>query len=111
LKEKVYFNTSEVDKKLTQKYGDKIEVKKDRDFYYFKTTDGKVYMAHEDKPDKAELLFKLDKITEWKVKNGDLLLASGNTIYFYNEYEGLLPIAYNKELSYNNKNIIDFWKM
>ena len=111
LKEKVYFNTSEVDKKLTQKYGDKIEVKKDRYFYYFKTTDGKVYMAHEDKPDKAELLFKLDKITEWKVKNGDLLLASGNTIYFYNEHEGLLPIAYNKELSYNNKNIIDFWKM
>ena len=111
LKEKVYFNAVEVDEKLTQKYGDKIEVKKDRDFYYFKTTDGKIYMAHEDKPDKAELLFKLDKVTEWKVKNGDLLLASGNTIYFYSEHEGLLPIAYNKELSYNNKNIIDFWKM
>lgn len=111
LKEKVYFNGFVSNEKLTEKYGDKIEIKKDRDFYYFKTSDGKMYMAHEDKPDKAELLFKLDKITEWKVKNGDLLLAAGNTVYFYNEHEGLLPIAYNKELSYNNKNIIDFWKM
>ena len=30
--------------------------------------------------------------------------------YLYNEKEGLLPIANNKELLYNSKNIIDFWK-
>ena len=94
----------------TSRYGEDVEIKQDGYFYYFKTKEGKMYRSHIDNPTAAEVLFKFDNMTEWKVKNGDVLVAAGDMVYFYNEEEGLRPIAKNSELVYNNKNIIDFWK-
>lgn len=111
LKEKVYFNGIVIkNDDITKKYGEDVEIKQDGYFYYFKTKEGKMYRSHIDNPTAAEVLFKFDNMTEWKVKNGDVLVAAGDMVYFYNEEEGLRPIAKNSELVYNNKNIIDFWK-
>lgn len=110
LTQHVYFNGLVTNEKITAKYGESLEIKKDGEFYYFKTSDGKMYRAHENYPTDAEVLFQFNNITEWKVKNGDILVAAGEMVYFHNEKEGLVPIAYNKELVYNNNNIIDFWK-
>ena len=110
LASKYYFDSVEVNEEITKKYGN-VEIKKDRDFYYFKTIDGKVYRAYEGKIESAEILFQFGNITEWKVKNGDILFAAGDVVYFYSDHEGLVPIAINKELNYNNKNIIDFWRV
>lgn len=111
LKEKVYFNGIFIENdKISKKYGEDVQIKQDGYFYYFKTKDGKIYRSHIDSPTDAEVLFKFDNMTEWKVKNGDVLVAAGDMVYFYNEEEGLMPIAKNSELVYNNKNIIDFWK-
>ena len=110
LAEPVYINGAITNKEINKKYGDDVQIKLDGDFYYFRTKDGKMYRSHIDKPAEAEVLFKFDNISEWKVKNGDILVAAGEMVYFYNDKEGLLPIAYNKELTYNSNNIIDFWK-
>lgn len=106
-----YFDSVEVSEEIANKFGSDVQVKTDRGFYYFKTNDGKVYRADVDNLKSAEVLFQFGNITEWKVKNGDILFAAGDIVYFYNEHEGLIPIAVNKELNYNNKNIIDFWKV
>ena len=37
-------------------------------------------------------------------------VVAKDTIYFFNEKTGLKKIAENTELSYNHKNIVDFWK-
>ena len=111
LSEKVYFSNAVVsNKKISNKYGKDVEIKKDGAFYYFKTNSGKFYRSHVDSPDKAEVLFQFSNLTDWKVKNGAILFADGDMVYFYNEDTGILPIANNKELLYNNNNIIDFWK-
>ena len=109
LKEKIYFGDGESNEEIKKTYGD-IETVKSRSFYYFKTSDGKLYRVHEEKISNPELLFKLDNFTEWKVKNGDVLAVSGDKMYFYTDEKGLLPIAVNSELKYNHYNICDFWK-
>lgn len=111
LSERVYFYGLVSNEEISAKYGQDVQIKKDGEFYYFKTSDGKIYRSHKDNPSHGQLLFKFDNITEWKVKNGDVLVANGATVYFYNEEQGILPIAYNTELTYNYNNIIDFWKM
>lgn len=109
LEEKVYFSEYVTNDAISHKYGD-VYIIKNRKFYYFKTDDGRLYRAHEDNIEKTELLFKLDNFTEWKVKNGEVLAVAGDTMYFYNDVYGLLPIAVNSELKYNHYNICDFWK-
>lgn len=110
LKNPVYFTNVVTNKKISTKYGSDIEVYKDRQFYYFKTKDGGVYRSHVDSPARAELLFKFDNLTEWKINNGDVIAVAGDTVYFYTDSDGLIPIAVNSELKYNHKNIVDFWR-
>lgn len=110
LKENQYFRDSVVVKEITDKYGSSTDIRKFRKFYYFKTSDGSVYKSHVDAPTDAVLLFKFEGLTEWKVRNGDIMAIVGDTMYFYSDDYGLLPIAKNSELTYNFKNIGDFWK-
>ena len=110
LENKVYFTDSVTNEELSNQYNNIVDMKKIRKFYYFRTSDGCVYRAHEDSLDNAELLFKFNNITEWVVKNGDILVVSGDMVYFYTDENGVMPIAQNSELVYNHANICDFWE-
>lgn len=110
LAHEVYFSDSVTNKELESKYSNIVDMKKLRKFYYFRTSDGSVYRVHENNIDNAELLFKFDNLTEWVVKNDDILVVAGDMVYFYTEENGLVPIAKNSELNYNHKNICDFWE-
>ena len=66
--------------------------------------------SHEDKIYRPVKLFELEGLTEWIVRDGEVLVVAKDTIYFFNEKTGLKKIAENTELSYNHKNIVDFWK-
>ena len=106
-----YFDSVEINDEIAKKFGADAQVKTDRGFYYIKTSSGKVYRTDVDNLNSAEVLFQFNNISDWKVKNGDVLFSVGDIVYFYNEHEGLIPIAKNSELNYNSKNIIDFWKV
>lgn len=110
LNDKVYFTDSVTNDEIVAKYSNIVDMKKVRKFYYFRTSDGKVYRTHEDNIDSAELLFEFNNLTEWVVKNGDILVVAGDMVYFYTDDTGLSPIAQNSELIYNHKNICDFWE-
>lgn len=107
---KYYFTDSIQNEEISSKYSNVVDIKKLRKFYYFRTSDGKIYKAHEDRLDKSELILKFDNLTEWVVRNGDILVVAGDMVYFYTEEEGLLPIAQNSELNYNHFNICDFYE-
>lgn len=110
LAQEVYFNGSVTNDDISNKYSDVLDIKKDRNFYYFRTKDGNVYRSHEDSIENSELLFRFDNITEWVIKNDDILVTVGDMVYFYSDKYGLMPIAQNSELNYNYKNICDFWE-
>lgn len=110
LSDRVIFTNEVKNNKIIKKYGKDTVIVEERGFYYFKTDDGCVYRAPSNNVEHDVLLFKLDNLVDWKVKNGDVLAVSGDTVYFYSDSEGLMPIAINTELKYNYKNICDFWK-
>ena len=105
---KIYFENTIVDKRFIE-LGAK-EVKQDGTFYYFVTEKGEIMRSHEDKIYRPVKLFELEGLTEWIVRDGEVLVVAKDTIYFFNEKTGLKKIAENTELSYNHKNIVDFWK-
>ena len=58
---------------------------------------------------KIELLFELDNIKEWSIENNNIYILSNDTIYSYNEENGLNKIIEYNELNYNYKNIYKVW--
>lgn len=103
-----YFSFNVDNEEIYAKYGSDSEIYKSRNFYYFKTSNGSIYKSHVKSPDKAVLLFSFPGLVDWKMKNGDIMVVIGDTVYFYNDSNGLLPIAKSSELGYNYKNICDF---
>lgn len=108
LEDKVYFQKDNItNNKLKEMYGAK-EIKKDGNMYYFYSDDGNFYKTYITDIKHPILLFNFDSISEWIVKNGNVMVVSKNMMYFYNDKLGLLPILENDELNYNYKNICSF---
>ncbi len=110
LEKPVIFTDSVENKEISKLIPNAIDIKKQRKFYYVRTSLGEVYRIHEDNINHAEKLFQFTEMTEWVVKNGDVLTVVGDTVYFYTDEAGIVPIAKNSELIYNHKNICDFWE-
>lgn len=94
-------------KNITKLYGD-VEIKKNRDDYYFKTKDGKLYRIIQNNYKYPILICQFSDIKDWKVKENGVSLLTGDTIYFYSDHNGLKPIIVSNEFKYNYKNIYDF---
>ena len=92
---------------LKKMYGAK-EVKRDKDRYYFLTEEGALYKVFRNDIEHPILLCTFDEVSEWKVKDSNVMVVSGDTMYYYNDVVGLLPIVVSGELKYNYKNICDF---
>lgn len=92
---------------LKEKYGATM-VQKDNDMYYFVTDNGDFYKVFKTDLDRALLLFHFDSVSEWKVKDSNIMIISGDTMYYYNDVVGLSPIVSSSEFKYNYKNICDF---
>ena len=93
---------------LGNMYGAK-EVKKSNDMYYFVTDMGDFYKTDKLNLKNSVLLFHFDSVSEWKVKGDSVMVVSGDTMYYYDDVYGLLPIVTSNEFIYNYKNICDFY--
>ena len=96
-------------KKLSKKYGNITMVQFDK-HYYFKTEENDFYRVSMDHLDHPIKLFHFDRVSEWSGNADGIMVVSGDTMYFYNEENGLKPIMMNKELKFNHKNICNFYK-
>ena len=108
IKNTPYFNTI-VNEEISNKFGN-VSIKKTDDVYYFKTDNNDFYRVIGDSVDSAVKLFHFDNVSEWESKTHGIMVVRGDTMYFYDENNGLRPILQNKELTYNFKNICNYYK-
>lgn len=84
------------------------DIKKNRNDYYFKTDDGKLYRVIQNDYQHPILLCQFDDIREWQVHEDGVSFIVDDTLYFYSDVYGLKPILINPEFKYNYKNIYSF---
>ncbi len=72
--------------------------------YYFQE-DNKIYKSYDKEKKDKVLLLEMDNIKEWSIKNGEILILREDTLYAYNDQNGLREILKNKELQYNYESI------
>ncbi len=70
--------------------------------YHYYQKDNKIYKQLNNN---KVLLLELDNIKEWFIKNDEIIILQEDTIYSYNESNGIRKIVENNELKYNYHNI------
>ena len=96
-----------LNKKITKLY-DTTDIKRNRDEFYFKTKDGKIYQVIQKDYKHPILLFQQDAIKEWQAHDDGVSFIVDDTLYFYSSFYGLKPVLVNPEFKYNSKNIYHF---
>ncbi len=84
-------------------------LKKEYNYYYFIENDG-IYKALDSNKKDRILLGKLNNISDWFVKEREVIILSQDTIYSYSDQYGLRIILSTNELKYNYRNIYNMWK-
>ena len=107
LEKEFYFEEKVENKDLVKLYKAK-DIKKDDTDYYFVNDLGNFYKASIYDIKNPILLFNFESVSEWLVKDGNIILVVGDTLYHYSDDSGLNEILKNSELTYNYKNICNF---
>ena len=95
-----YFNNENIkDKNFNYE-----ELRKEYNYYYY-LENNKIYKAIETNKKNSILLLTLPNIKDWKVIDEDIFIINEDTLYHYNEQQGLRKIIKSNELKYNYKNI------
>ncbi len=79
--------------------------KKEVGNYTYYLENNKVYKYLKGNEKHPILLLELENIKEWQIKEEEILLLKEDTIYSYNDKDGLRNIIESNELNYNYKNI------
>ena len=87
---------------------DSIESRKEGNYYYY-LDNNTMYKSLKNSKNK-EVLFSLEGIVDWYLNRSEIVLISSNTLYSYNDIQGLRKIITSNELIYNYKNIYKEWK-
>ncbi|MBR2678301.1 MAG: hypothetical protein IKE63_02670 [Bacilli bacterium] len=105
MQDNFFDNSYIVDKKVTSSKS----LKKEYNYYYY-VEDNKFYKVLESNKNHKILLFELDNITDWLIKDRELIVLKDDTIYLYTDQSGLKRVLSTNELRYNYENIYDLWK-
>ena len=105
MQDKFFNNNLISDSKVTSSK----ELKKEYNYYYF-IEENRVYKALDTNKKDKILLVELDNITDWLIRDREIILLRDGTLYSYTDDFGLRKILTTNELRYNYKNIYDFWK-
>lgn len=104
MKEQIFSNNKIINEKISRE-----EQIKEDNYYYF-IEENKMYRTREDSKNKKVLLFELDNISDWIVKDKEIFLIREDTIYSYTDKLGLRKVVESNELKYNYKNIYEIMK-
>ena len=100
----VRFNKNIINDEITKIYNT-ADIKKSNNHYYFRTNDGKFYLALDNNYKKTVLLFSNPSMKEWIVVNDTIFGIIGNTLYVYNYDYGLKPLIIYDEFNYHTDNM------
>ena len=100
----VVFNKNIINEKITKLYNTS-EIKNSNNHYYFKTSDGNLYLTTNNNYKKPILLFNKQNIKEWTVIDDTVFCIIGNTLYAYNYDYGFKPLIKYDEFNYHTSNM------
>ena len=78
--------------------------------YYFYNNNGEVYQLSKNNLDKPVLLFRTNNINNFNVIEDTIYYVSGDTLYYFNNKDGIIPLLKNSELRYNTTNRISIYR-
>ena len=108
-KEILYFNSPIKEDKLNELYNPK-EIYLIDNYYYIYSNEGNFYKVYIDNIKDGILLFKMEDISSYIIKNNRIIFTKEDTLYNYDETNGLRRIIDYNELIYNYKNMYDYYK-
>jgi len=100
-----YFNKFIVDEKVTSSR----ELYKVGNYYYY-YMNSKIYKVLDTNKKHRTLLLDLEDIKEWGIYDNKIIIMANDTIYSYDDTNGLRKIIKSNELKYNYKNIYKIGK-
>lgn len=87
-----------------------VNMEETKNSYYFYNGNGEVYQVSKDNINVSVLLFKANNLNNFKVIDDTIYYVVGDTLYYFNENSGNVPVLKNNELRYNNLNRIDVYR-
>ena len=99
----------EILSEVTEKYSYQQIIESDNN-YYFYTNSGEVYRVSKNQLDTPVLLFQISNINNVKVVENTVYFVSYDTLYYFEEGKGIVPVLKNNELRYNTLNRIDVYR-
>ncbi|MFA7688797.1 MAG: hypothetical protein WCX96_01745 [Bacilli bacterium] len=79
-------------------------------FYVKSKNDIKVYRVDKQNTNYIKLLFTIDNISNIKYRKDYIYFLSKDTIYYYHDTTGIIPLAENFEYLFNSENMYDIYK-
>ena len=95
-----FFNKFIVDNKITSS---RELIKVGSYYYYFENS--RIYKVLDTNKKYRTLLLELEDIKEWNIYDNKIIIMANDTIYSYDDINGLRRIIKSNELKYNYKNI------
>ena len=86
------------------------ELKEGDSSYYLYTKDGIMYQVPKDNLDIKIALFDRDNISNINVIGDLVYFAMNDTLYYYSNNDGVVPVLKNNELRYNTYNRVQVYK-
>lgn len=78
--------------------------------YYFYNNSGEVYQVSKNYLDNPVLLFKINGINNFEVIGNTIYYIVYDTIYYYNNEDGIVPIIKNNDFRYNKTNRLEVYR-
>jgi len=108
-KDTIYFNSNINDKKLNKEFISKTTYLLDN-YYYIYSNDGYFYKVDMNNIKNRIILFKLENVSSFIIRNDKIILSLQDNLYSYDLDNGLLNIINYEELNYNYDNIFDYYE-
>lgn len=94
----------ELNKKYSYEY-----IQSTNNSYYFYNDNG-IYQVPKENLDISILLFKTNNLNNFNVVNNTIYYVVGDTLYYFNENNGSVPVLKNNELRFNKLNRINIYR-
>lgn len=78
--------------------------------YYFYNNSGEVYQLSKNNLTNPILLFKTNNINNFNIIKDTVYYVSDDTLYYFNNKDGIIPVLKNNELRYNTTNRISIYR-
>ena len=108
-KDTIYFNNKISNNKINKLYNAK-EVYLLDNYYYIYSNDGYFYKVDMNNIKNSIILFKLDNISSFIIRDDNIIITVEDNIYRYDLNNGLLNIINYEEIKYNYNNIFDLYE-